>query len=112
MVKPLLYEMSDYLELALSSPQVQRQMVGVGSGLMHLVLRDLKADGVPVPPLAEQQEIVSRVTQLFTIADQMQRRLEAGQQRVERSSQAVLAKAFRGELTSTGDEEQPSEVTP
>jgi type I restriction enzyme S subunit len=100
MVKPLLYEMTDYLELALSSPQVQRQMVGVGSGLVHLVLRDLKADGIPVPPLEEQREIVSRVNHLFAVVDRLKHRVEIATRGVERSSQSILAKAFRGELTA------------
>ena len=33
LVKPLTYELTDYLEIAFQSPQVQTQMVGVGSGL-------------------------------------------------------------------------------
>ena len=102
MVKPLIYAMSDYLELAFSSPVLKRQMLGVGSGLQHLVLRDLKADGVPVPPIEEQAEIVRRVNELLTLADGLQRRIEAASKRVERSFQAVLAKAFRGELVPAG----------
>jgi Type I restriction modification DNA specificity domain len=98
MVKPVLYEMTDYLELALSSPQVQKQMVGVGSGLVHLVLRDLKADGVPVPPIDEQREIVRRVNRLINLANEVHLRIGAAVKRTERSSQAVLTKAFRGEL--------------
>jgi type I restriction enzyme S subunit len=101
MVKPLLYEMTDYLEIALQSPQVQSQMVGVGSGLMHLVLRDLKADGIPLPPLNEQHEIVKRVERLLTVADALAKRICTASKRVDRISQAVLAKAFRGELIDT-----------
>jgi type I restriction enzyme S subunit len=105
MVKPLVYDMSDYLELALSSPLVQRQMLGVGSGLQHLVLRDLKADGIPVPPMDEQAEIVRRVDQLLALADSLQQRIEIASTRVARSSQAVLAKAFRGQLHLNGTAE-------
>lgn len=102
MVKPILYEMTDYLEIALKSPQVQSQMVGVGSGLMHLVLRDLKADGIPLPPLNEQHEIVKRVERLLTLADALEKRIRTASNRVDRSPQAVLAKAFRGELLEFG----------
>lgn len=110
MVKPVLYEMTDYLEIALSSPQVQRQMVGVGSGLVHLVLRDLKADGVPVPPLEEQREIVMRVNQLLGTADVLLARIAAARRQVSRSTEAVLAKAFRGELLSADTTFPPSKA--
>jgi type I restriction enzyme S subunit len=103
MVKPLIYAMSDYVELALSSPVVQRQMLGVGSGLQHLVLRDLKADGVPVPPIEEQAEIVRRVDELLALANGMRQRVDTATTCLDRSSQAVLAKAFRGELISNGE---------
>jgi type I restriction enzyme S subunit len=110
MVKPLLYEMSDYLELALSSPQLQQQMVGVGSGLVHLVLRDLKADAIPVPPLEEQVEIVERVNRLLKIADQVQDRVELANVLTERSWQALMTKAFRVELDLSGVDQSSSDA--
>ena len=54
-----------------------------------------------VPPLAEQQEIARRVDQWFALADQIESRYKQAQQRVDRLSQAILAKAFRGELVAT-----------
>lgn len=53
-----------------------------------------------MPPLEEQFEIVRRVDQLLCHADGIALRIEAANRRVERSSQAFLAKAFRGELAS------------
>ena len=97
MIKPVLYEMSDYLELALSSPQVQSQMVGVGSGLVHLVLRDLKADGIPVPPLEEQKEIVKKVNQYLEVANQVEKQIEKAEKGVGKLTQAILAKTFKAE---------------
>lgn len=100
MVKPLDYSMTDYLEIAFQSPQVQAQMVGVGSGLKHLVIRDLKADALPLPPLDEQDEIVRRASALLARADELSRDLDSAGQKVARTRQAVLAKAFRGELVA------------
>jgi type I restriction enzyme S subunit len=51
--------------------------------------------------LAEQQEIVRRVEQLFALADRIDSRLQAAQERVGRLTQSLLAKAFRGELVPT-----------
>jgi type I restriction enzyme S subunit len=66
-----------------------------------LNLEQLQTLPVPVPPLAEQQEIVSRVDELLRRADELQRRVEIAARCIERSSQAILAKAFRGELVSS-----------
>ena len=55
----------------------------------------------PLPPLAEQQEIVRRVSALFARADAIESRAAAALKRVESLAQAVLSKAFRGELVPT-----------
>jgi type I restriction enzyme S subunit len=54
-----------------------------------------------VPPLPEQQEIVRRVDALFKLADRIEAKLAATRQRVDSLTQAILAKAFRGELVPT-----------
>jgi type I restriction enzyme S subunit len=101
MIKPVSTLLTDYLEIALSSPQVQAQMTGTGSGLQHIHLRDLKADCVPLPPLEEQNEIVRRVEALFKLADTIEKRVAAAQARADKLTQSILAKAFRGELVPT-----------
>jgi type I restriction enzyme S subunit len=57
-----------------------------------------------VPPSEEQKEIVSRVEGLFKLADAIEKRVAAATARAEHLTQAVLAKAFRGELVPTGAE--------
>jgi restriction endonuclease S subunit len=54
-----------------------------------------------LPPLAEQQEIVKRVSALFARADAIEAKVAAARKRVDTLTQAVLAKAFRGELVPT-----------
>ncbi len=51
---------------------------------------------IALPPIDEQREIVRRVDLLLTRADHLGQRIEAASRCVERSSQAVLSKAFRG----------------
>jgi type I restriction enzyme S subunit len=101
LIKPTSQKMTDYLDIALSSSQVQKQMVGTGSGLQHIHLRDLRADCVPLPSLQEQHEIVRRVGALFKLADAIEKRVEVATRRAEKLTQAILAKAFRGELVPT-----------
>ncbi|MCU7871355.1 MAG: restriction endonuclease subunit S [Candidatus Thiodiazotropha sp. (ex Lucinoma borealis)] len=111
LVKPVYTDMSDYLELAFSSLPVQAQMVGVGTGLQHIHLTDLRQDMIPVPPLEEQTEIVRRVEQLFTFADQIEQRVIIAQSRVNHLTQSILAKAFRGELTAEWREQNADLIT-
>ena len=54
-----------------------------------------------LPPLVEQAEIVRRVEGLFALADALEKRVAQATARVEKTTQAVLAKAFRGELVPT-----------
>ncbi len=51
--------------------------------------------------LAEQHEILRRVERLFALADAIAKQVAAGMARVETLTQAILAKAFRGELVPT-----------
>jgi type I restriction enzyme S subunit len=61
-------------------------------------LRNLE---VRICPLAEQQEIVRRVEALFKLADSIEKRVAVATARAEKLTQAILAKAFRGELVPT-----------
>ncbi|MEW8085886.1 MAG: hypothetical protein AB2823_10000 [Candidatus Thiodiazotropha endolucinida] len=53
-----------------------------------------------LPSIEEQTEIVHRAEQLFSFADQIEQRAKDAQTRVNHLTQSILAKAFRGELTT------------
>lgn len=55
---------------------------------------------ISLPLPKEQTEIVNRVEQLFAFADQIEQQVQAAQTRVNQLTQAILAKAFKGELTA------------
>jgi type I restriction enzyme, S subunit len=69
-----------------------------GATKAGLGLDDIRAMTMPLPPPLEQAEIVRRVSQLFGAADRLSQRVASASKRVDRSSQAILAKAFRGGL--------------
>ena len=64
-----------------------------------------------LPPVEEQTEIVRRVEQLFTYADQIEQRVKDAQARVNHLTQSILAKAFRGELTAEWREQNPDLIS-
>jgi type I restriction enzyme S subunit len=56
---------------------------------------------VPFCSLEEQLEIVRRVEAMFKLADAIEKRLAPATARAEKMTQAILAKAFRGQLVPT-----------
>jgi type I restriction enzyme S subunit len=94
---------ASYLVYLFASPQFYSQLANV----MSQTTRDF----VPiseqyllyflVPPPAEQREIVRRVSALFALADRIEDRLTDARRMADQLTQAVLAKAFRGELVPT-----------
>lgn len=110
LVKPIDYTMTDYLELAFQSPQVQEQMVGVGSGLQHIHLTDLRKDLIPVAPETERHVIVKRVRSALETVERMA--VEAGRayELLEHLDQGTLAKALWGELVAQDPNDEPASV--
>lgn len=70
---------------------------------------DLEQIEVPLPSLAEQQEIVRRVEALFALADQIEARFQKAKAQVDKLTQSLLAKAFRGELVPQDPNDEPAE---
>jgi type I restriction enzyme, S subunit len=71
------------------------------AGQSNISLSQCRHMQLPVPPLPEQHEIVQRVEKLFAFADQIEARLSKAKAQVDRLTQSILAKAFRGELVPT-----------
>lgn len=65
---------------------------------------------LPSPPLAEQAEIAHRVEQLFAFADQLEAKVATAQARIDRLTQSILAKAFRGELVPQDPNDEPASL--
>ncbi|KJY93924.1 restriction endonuclease subunit S [Pseudoalteromonas ruthenica] len=65
----------------------------------------------PLPSIAEQTEIVRRAEKLFAYADKIEAEVNAAQERVNKLTQSILAKAFRGELTAKWREQNPDLIS-
>jgi type I restriction enzyme S subunit len=63
----------------------------------------------PLPPLEEQKEIVRQVDKLFALADKVEAHYQKAKARVDKLSQSVLAKAFRGELVPQDPNDESAE---
>jgi type I restriction enzyme S subunit len=56
---------------------------------------------VPAPPLAEQQEIVRRIEELFAFAAEVERQVRVADERAHKLWRTILTRALRGELVPT-----------
>jgi type I restriction enzyme S subunit len=82
-----------------------------GVSQSNINAKKLAAYPFALPPIKEQTEIVRRVEQLFTYADKIEQQAQAAQQRVNKLTQSLLAKAFRGELTAQWRKDNPELIS-
>ncbi|MFA4925007.1 MAG: restriction endonuclease subunit S, partial [Ignavibacteriaceae bacterium] len=59
---------------------------------------------VPVPPTAEQQQIVDELESKLTVCDKIEETISQSLQQAETLRQSILKKAFEGKLTSSNKE--------
>jgi len=85
------------------SPDILSQIAHLRAGSTREFLNQtiLKSLDFVIPPISDQREIVRRVEKLFKWADDVEKQVEAATKRVDKLTQAILAKAFRGELVPT-----------
>lgn len=93
-------QMTDWLFFNLNTQKfIEHLSDGLtGSDLPHVTGTGVAEYTIPLPPLAEQIAIVARVNELFALADSLEARFAKAQAFFERMPNAILAKAFRGEL--------------
>ena len=97
-----------YLMYGINSVIVQNQFKAITKGTTRprvnlTIVRGIK---FPFPPLYEQRAIVSKIEQLFSELDNGISNLKLAQEQLKVYRQAVLKKAFEGELTKKWREQQ------
>jgi type I restriction enzyme S subunit len=97
----------EYLNYCLNSREFKEYCLRVktdGVSQSNINAKKLSQYVMPWCPLPEQLEIVRRVDALFKLADAIDHRVSSATIRAEKLTQAILTKAFRGELVSTDAE--------
>ncbi|EFJ7400182.1 restriction endonuclease subunit S [Escherichia coli] len=103
----------NYFYYLLSSSQLQEQFsnLAVGGVVQNIRSELVKQAIVNIPSEKEQREIVRRVEQLFAYADTIEKQVNNALARVNKLTQSILAKAFRGELTAQWRAENPELIS-
>jgi type I restriction enzyme S subunit len=101
-----------YLSHFLNSTYGQDQIFATESGVTRegLNYTQVRSLWVPLAPVAEQKRVVSKIEEAFSIAKQIEDAVKKARERAERIDQAILAKAFRGELVPQDPNDEPASV--
>ncbi|MDE1329006.1 restriction endonuclease subunit S [Vibrio aestuarianus] len=92
---------SEYLNIQLNSPHARDycwQVKTDGVSQSNINAQKLKAYEFNLPSIEEQEEIVIVVSELLAKSDLVKKQYEAAKLRVDKLTQSILARAFRGEL--------------
>ena len=81
-----------------------------GVNLPRVNFQTLSRFKIPLPPLPEQQAIVSEVESRLSVADAVEKTITAELKRAEQLRQSILKKAFSGQLVPQGPNDEPASV--
>jgi type I restriction enzyme S subunit len=102
-----------FLSLMLEAPQL-RKVIEVGarstSGVHNINSNELAALVMPLPSLLEQDETVRRIEAAFRFIGRLAAETTSVRRLIDHLDQAVLSKAFRGELVPQDPDDEPASV--
>lgn len=90
----------------------QRQFISSQRGMTKqgLGLDDIRSVLVPLPPLEEQKAIVADIERHFSLIDNVEGSLDRGKRKADGLRQAILKRAFEGQLVSRNPEDESAEI--
>lgn len=96
----------------LQSPQLSEQMtrLSFGNAVQRLNVGHVRRLAVPVPPLAEWQALGPRIRLAMNTVTQIEAHAADASFELRNLEQAILAKAFRGELAPQDPNDEPASV--
>jgi len=110
-LSPLLPQRRFFVNAANSSI-VRTQILGITRGVAQLKVSLGRFEGIafPLPPLNEQDQIVSEVERHISLITQLEIAIEANLKRAERLRQSILHEAFAGRLVLQDPTDEPASV--
>lgn len=109
--RPSVDVVNDYLYLLLSDMSFSNYLAPnqTGSDIPHISGKQILAYPINLPVIEEQTEIVRLVDQYFAFADSIEAQVDKARARVDKLTQSILAKAFRGELVPQDPNDEPAD---
>ena len=84
------------------------QRIGAGSTVPGINRNQVLTTHLPLPPLAEQRQIVNETERLLSVADEAMQTVEREIKRAERLRQSILKQAFSGKLVKCEEALSPN----
>lgn len=102
----------DFLSIYLRSPFTINYLEtnSVGSTMINLNQKIIKSLPFPNVSQAEQTEIVGHVERLFSISERIESQYNSLKTKIDQLPQAILNKAFKGELVAQDASDEPAAV--
>lgn len=100
-----------YLSICLLTGEIQswaERRAKATAGQFNLTLEICRDLPLPLPSLLEQQQMVSEVERLLSIADAMEQTIAQSLKQAERMRQAILQQAFAGQLVPQDADDEPA----
>jgi type I restriction enzyme S subunit len=115
LIRVRLSELADpkFVELIAAAPQSRDWLaphIKTAAGQHGISGTDLKKLPIPLPKLSEQQAIARRIETAFTWVNCLASETTCARKLIDHLDQAVLAKAFRGELVPQDPNDEPARV--
>ena len=109
LIKLVMPDIARYLHFAMiadgfGKTELDKMVYGVGRPVLSLEnVRDII---LPLPPLAEQQRIVTEVERRLSVCDKMEATIAESLQKAESLRQSILKRAFEGKLLNEKELEE------
>ncbi|TPG13540.1 restriction endonuclease subunit S [Sphingomonas oligophenolica] len=110
-VRPTKY-LPDLLRYALLYMAKSGQFIAntKGVNIIHIGKAGLAKTVIPVPPVEQQQPLLTAIDNAFARADRLEAEAARARALIDRLEAAILAKAFRGELVPQDPNDEPASV--
>lgn len=102
-----------FLKICLLSMEVLRWIIRTAkatAGQSNLSVANARRLPIPLPPLAEQEQIVALVEERLSQIDFAEKAIEQGLERAKRLRQSILKRAFEGRLVPQDPNDEPASV--
>jgi type I restriction enzyme, S subunit len=102
-----------FLHLALQAPDMRRRVEALAkstSGVNNINSKQIQGLEFRLPPIREQEEIVRRIESAFQKIDRLAAEASRALELTDKLDEAILAKAFRGELVPQDPNDEPASV--